>query len=148
MKAIIDGIELEGSADEIAAIIASLRFSSKPDVSKPDVQVENGVSEEMSDAVAWRILNRKPLSDAQRATFKELSQNHPKWTPFENLQRVTGYSKAQVSGMLGALGRRITATHGYANGTSFLEWDWDYDNGRYNYRLSEPAVRAIRKAGL
>ncbi len=149
MKAIIDGMQVEGSPAEIAELHLALRGKgvnqSKLPESKQKPESANG---DITEAFASRVLQRKPLSEAQQAILSKLTAKHPSWTSFEELQEATGYSKAQLSGALGALARRVAATPGYADGMIFLTWDWDESASSYNYFLPDAAFAAIKRAGL
>jgi predicted transcriptional regulator with HTH domain len=149
MKATIGGMQVEGSPAEIAELHRAMQGKGTISAKIVDAsELKANVNGSITEAFATRVLNRKPLSDAQREILSELASKHPTRVFFEELQRATGYSKAQLSGALGAFGRRVAATPGFADGMVFLTWDWDENAGSYNYFLTEPAFAAIKRVGL
>jgi hypothetical protein len=148
MKAVIEGMQVEGTPTEIAELHRALRGTDLAHAPLESNQNQQGASGEITEAFAMRVLQRKPLSEAQQKILSKLAAKHPTWTSFEELQIATGYSKAQLSGALGALGRRVAATPGFAPGMVFLTWDWDESASSYNYFLPDPTFAAIERAGL
>lgn len=144
MKARIGDVEIEGTAAEIAALIREFQgtagLKSATDRPSPDKFV--------SEEVAFRAVRRRPLSAEQEIVMRTLKANHPKWTTAVELQKATGYAPSQLSGLLGALGKRVYATPGYVEGTWFLDQEWSYEEGVTQYRLPEPVLAAVTRAGL
>lgn len=149
MKAVIDGMEVEGSPAEIAELHKALRGPAVDGVVGYSIStVSNHDKSPMTEAFAMRVLQRKPLSDAQRKILSKLASKHPNWTSFEELQDATGYTSAQLSGALGAFARRVSLTPDYADGMVFLSWDWDSNASSYNYYLTDASVAAVKRVGL
>jgi hypothetical protein len=149
MKANVGGIQVEGTPAEIAELHRALQDSPKSGISPAEILIsESSQKTPITEAFAMRVLQRKPLSEAQQKMLSKLASKHPKWTSFEELQKATGYTPAQLSGALGALSRRVALTPGYVEGMMFLCWDWDESASSYNYFLSDASVAAAKRAGL
>ncbi len=80
--------------------------------------------------------------------LKTIKMNQPRWTSAIELQKATGYSPAQLAGLLGAFGRRVTGTPGYRQGSWWFEQEWSYDQGCNRYRFPESVSMAVTRAGL
>jgi hypothetical protein len=147
MKARYGSLEVDGTPEEIGALIRSLGLdvtsTSTPPVKKP----ENG-REFVSVDVAFRALKRRPLSHEQSLILKLLRDHHPSWTSAKVLQEAAGYSRSQFAGLLGAFGKRVAATEGYKTGTWFFDQQWDYDLDCNVYRLPDDVLTAVQRAGL
>ena len=142
MKATINGIEVEGSLDEIASLVRQFGSASATGEAPP------GSKSPMEEDFAFRVLKRRPLSREQTAVLSLLRQNHPDWTTAFDLQKETKYKANQLAGLLGAFGKRVAATEGHQKGQYFFEVVWDYDLDCYKYRLVDAARSAVIRAGL
>ena len=146
MKAKIGSIEVDGTPEEIAALIRELpmgmSIATQPHSSA--VPERKFVSEE----VAFKVLKRRPLSIEQSAALSLMRKNHPNWTLAFDLQKATNYAPNQLAGLLGALGKRVGSTEGYVKNTAFLDQEWDYEKDCYRYRLPEGVLAAVKRAGL
>jgi hypothetical protein len=151
MRATVDGISVEGTPREIAELLKALK-AGRPSLS--ETKMPNGNAEissvdrhpYLNEDTAFRALKRRPLSQEQKTFLSELAKRHPEWTLSTELQKMTEYSKAQFSGMLGALGKRVSGTEGYQDGTWFYDNKWDYDDDCYGYRLPEHLVEVVKRA--
>ena len=149
MKARINGIDVEGTLDEIASLLrqfGSAVASNGPAVAGADVP--SGRQSSMDEDFAFRVLKRRPLSREQTLVLSLLRRNHPSWTTAFDLQKATKYNPNQLAGLLGAFGKRVAATEGHQKGQYFFEVVWDYDLDCYTYRLVEAARSAVIRAGL
>jgi hypothetical protein len=102
----------------------------------------------VSEEIAFRVIKRRPLSREQSKTLAILRQSGDDWVSAKALCRDLGYSSSQLAGMLGAFGKRLTATDGYVDGTWFFDQEWDYENNCYQYRLPDGVRKAVGRAGL
>lgn len=148
MRATIHGIEVEGTLAEISALIRE-HGSQNSDPSSKQKQTEDiSIREDerfASEKIAFRALNRRPLSGAQRTLFRTLLEAYPDWTSATKLQEATEYSPNQLGGLLGATGRRLSQTQGYVAGSSMVEWMWDSDDNEYHYRLPPSVYAAVQR---
>jgi hypothetical protein len=145
MKATMNGVEIEGTPEEVAALLRSMAPSGvgQSSDSHPTVPVN-----QLTEDVAFRALKRRPLSDEQATLLSLLRRNHPNWTSAKDLQKATKYNPNQLAGLLGAFGKRVASTEGHRSGTYFFEVKWDYDKDCYIYRLPDPSLAAVVRAGL
>ena len=159
MKAMFEGVEIEGTPDEIAEYIRNMRHgesgmaklvrATRHDAgiirssSHPNQKAD--IEEEKFCRLALR---RRPLSAAQQDLLGALARNYPEWTSFTQLQEATSYSERQLSGLFGAFSRRLGSTRGYREDRPFLEWKWGVDGKSCDYRLSESAYDAVRDLRL
>lgn len=148
MRVTISGFEVEGTPEEVAALIqahgsaAPSRLSAgKDEISADTLDDERFASEK----VAYRALRRRPLSSAQRTLFRTLLDAYPQWVSSSQLQAATDYSPNQLGGLLGAIGRRLSQTEGYVRGSAILEWMWNADENEYAYRLPPSARDAVER---
>ena len=148
MRATIHGIEVEGTLAEISALIRE-HGTAGGMVAKLPADSDNDSAREderfASEKIAFRALNRRPMSAAQRVLFRTLLEAHPSWTSASKLQEATGYGPNQLGGLLGGIGRRLSQTAGYVAGSSMIEWMWDSDDNEYFYRLPPSTTAAVRR---
>ncbi len=151
MRATVNGIEVEGTPEEIARLYAAM----KPDFPETlaSDETESPESEEsegdgITDKFAYRALRRLPLSEAQKSLLKALKSAHPGWLLSSDLQIALNCSPTSLGGVLGGLGRRISATKGHRADYNLWDWKWDDDEGQYAYRLPEAVLSALERAGL
>lgn len=143
MKARFGSVEVEGPPHEIAALIRDMQGDGGA-VASP----KRGGKAFVSEDVAFKVLKRRALSPGQTAMLKLLRRNHPSWTTAHDLQKATQYDANQLAGLLGAFGKRVAATEGYAQGTWFLDQEWDYEQDCNKYRLPETVLAAVGRAGI
>lgn len=151
MKARLGDIEVEGTVEEVASLIRSLQGSAigGGDTREGAVAPIPASSRKyVAEDIAFKVLKRRSLSREQIAMLKALKTNHPGWTTATELQRVTRYKPAQLAGLLGAFGKRVTATEGYRKGTWFFDQEWDYEQDCNRYRFPDAVLTAVSRAGL
>jgi predicted transcriptional regulator with HTH domain len=156
MRATFDGIEIEGTPDEIAKFVTSIRSVRLGYLARPSVEGEGEApSPDEDDAevgiteqFAYRTLRRLPLSKFQKDLLISLKDAHPGWKLSSELQEALNCSPTQLGGIFGGLGRRVTATKGYKTGYGLWEWKWDDDEGEYAYRLPDGTMKALAKVIL
>ena len=148
MRATIQGLEVEGTPEEIAAFAALFRkveTDSSESSSSGKLADAAHSEEEITEAFAYRVFNRRPLSKAQKIVLAGLERRHPRWTLASELQKENGWNGTQLGGVLGGLGRRLTATKGYKKGYHLWEWQWDEDEGEWAYRLPDVVLSALQR---
>lgn len=151
MRAIVDGIEIEGTPAEVAEFVRSMKID--PDIS--GVRTENAHSSihETEDSAitenfAYRVLKRRALSSNQRQLLTVLKKANDEWILASEITRHFGWDGTQLGGVLGGLGRRITATKGYKDGYALWDWRWDDDEGTWAYRLPKAVLAALDRIEL
>lgn len=145
MRATIEGIEVEGTPAEVAAFARDLRSGSKP------IQVPSDPHQDtkfVSEDFAFRVLRRRPLSNETSKMLQMLVKATPKWTAAKGLEKALDYSRSQLGGLFGAFGKRVNATDGYIKGAAFFDWEWNYEENCWQYRLPPASLAACRRAGL
>lgn len=147
MKARIGSIEVEGTPEEILALMQSLPGGAMGSAAT-SAAVALGGREYVSEEVAFKALKRRPLSREQATLLSLLNKNYPAWTTALDLQKATKYKGSQLAGLLGAFGKRVGATEGYKAGTWFFDQEWNYEKDCNHYRLPEGVRRAVERVGL
>ena len=148
MRATIHGIEVDGTVAEISALIREHGVIGSVTPSIRQASQEDSLQEDerfASEKIAFRALNRRPLSGAQRTLFRTLLEAYPNWTSASRLQEATEYGPNQLGGLLGATGRRLSQTQGYVAGSSMVEWMWNSDDNEYHYRLPTSVLAAVKR---
>lgn len=148
MKAIF----VEGTWEEVAAAGAafitqgavSVPVPPAVEAKKPAARAGDDEIEYVSVDVARAVLSRRRLSTGQMDVLRALYEGHPNTLKGTKLQELTGYTRPQFSGLMGALGRRFTHTDGFVEGTWFFEQTWDDDEQTYRYGLPESVREAMR----
>jgi predicted transcriptional regulator with HTH domain len=151
MKAVIDGVELDGTPDEIAQTVAAMRkivLERTIAVDQKSVSGDAADHTGISSSIARRVLRRKALSEAQEKLLLCLASYHPSGIAYESIQKVTKLSTSQLAGVLGGFKTRVTTTPGYIKGAEFLWWEWDDESGGYKYHLAPAAFDAMKEVGL
>lgn len=150
MRATIDGIEIEGTPEEVARFVAEFRGDKSPDAPSGDRKGESADNDdgEITEQFAYRTLRRLPLSKAQKRLLITLRNAYPTWMLSSQLQTALDCTPMQIGGILGGLGRRLSATKGYRNTYCLWDWKWDVDEGEYAYRLPSAVLAALDRVGL
>jgi hypothetical protein len=152
MRAFIQGIEIEGTPQEIAALLKSIRPDGYRKIADPEFSqapaVSDGDEEGITTEFAYRTLRRIPLSAYQKELLLALKGAYPDWILASTIQQKMSWSGTQLGGVLGGLGRRLTATKGYKPGFELWNWKLDEDEGEYSYRLPDAVLRALDRMEL
>ena len=148
MRATVEGVEIEGTPEEIAAFLRAQRqtqlFRKLVGLGDtPDDEDSSDNERFASERIAYRALRRRPLSSNQQKLFKHLSASHPSWETATSLQQALGLTPNQLGGLLGGIGRRLSTTDGYVKDSSMFEWMWHADHGEYAYRLPPSVQKAV-----
>lgn len=144
MRAIVQGIEVEGTPEEIAQLKALLEATEK----SPKTSSTSGAKRFVPAELMFRMIKRRSISNPQRNLLIALRDNHPNWTSAKELQKATGYNANQLAGLLGAFGKRVAATDGFEEGMTLFDYDWSYDEDCYLYRLDEDTLQGVLRAKL
>lgn len=148
MRVTIGGFEVEGTPEEVAALIRAHGSALPEGESRQNDQLAGPMIEDdrfASEKIAYRALRRRPLSSAQRTLFRTLLDAYPGWVSSSRLQAATSYNPNQLGGLLGAIGRRLSQTEGYVRDSALIEWMWDADENEYSYRLPASVQGAVRR---
>lgn len=143
MRVTIDGFQVEGTPEEVAALIRAQGSGASAKEPPEKATSDDAAIEDdrfASEKIAYRALRRRAMSSAQRILFRTLLEAYPEWVGAKRLQAATGYNPNQFGGLLGGIGRRLSETEGFVRDSSFFEWMWDADENEYSYRLP-PSVR-------
>lgn len=151
MRAIFDGIEIEGTPAEVAEFVRSMKID--PDSSNADAkvvhsQIPEAEASNITENFAYRVLKRRPLSSNQRQLLAALKEANDDWTLASEITRRFDWDGTQLGGVLGGLGRRMTATNGYKEGYALWNWRWDDDEGTWAYRLPKVVLAALDRLSL
>jgi predicted transcriptional regulator with HTH domain len=149
MRATVDGIEIEGTPSEIFDFIRHYRSQSVTDRAYESDTGDAVIGAEEASTIpeqfAYRVLKRIPLSKAQKGLLLYLKGQSPKWTLASEIHEEFSWDGTQLGGVLGGLGRRLTATSGYKSTYHMWEWRWDEDEGEWKYRLPDAVVAALER---
>lgn len=154
MKATI----IEGTADEIIKVINTIERTSETvvtkshgDQSEPAApsQPVDGTRVFVTTEFARRALVRLQLSESMKAVLKALYDAESGYVTTTSLIGVAGYGSGhQFAGLMGAFGRRLAHTRGYDGGASFFDWQWNDDEGVWEYRLPDTVREALERESL
>jgi hypothetical protein len=152
MRAKIGDIEIEGTPDEIGAMIRSLELApfgkllNKRDFLQPTRHMAPASGDSfVSEEVAFKAIKRRPLSPNQAIILALLLRKNGDWATAIELRQETKYNASQLAGLFGAFGKRVAGTDGYVDGTSFFDWEWDYEADCYKYRLPNGVLEAVAR---
>ncbi len=131
----------DGTPDEVFYLARLMSDNASPSIApRRALPSDNSY---VSEELAFRVLKRRALSQAQAKLLALLRQNAGNWTTAKDLQKATNYNPSQLAGLFGAFGKRVAGTDGYVEGTSFFEWEWDYEEDCYKYRLPRGVLDAV-----
>lgn len=150
MRATIEGVEIEGSPEEIAAVLTALRVpqARTSDSAKAAVESDPESGNAITEEFAYRAIRRLPLSSLQRSLLLSLKKANPKWMLASELRDALDTSPTSLGGVFGGLGRRTSATKGHERGYNLWDWKWDDDEGEWAYRLPRAVMSALDRAGV
>jgi hypothetical protein len=148
----------DGTTEEIAEVYQKLKGIDDPQpnfaqvLPKPGKPGKPGKPEGeegnyVSLAQARLVLMRRPLSAEQLTVLKLLKERHPRLVSAAELRKAVSYTKAQLSGMMGAFGRRVSHTDG-VKGKELFRWDSDRETSEYTYGLPDSVIEAMNIEGL
>ena len=147
-------LRLKGSAEEINEALqaltstAALQTAAKElgNQATPAMTKTEGMDAEMTFVTtkfACRALTRLPLSKPFKEVLKALSEAHPDWLSLPTLHSVAGYRPPQFAGLMGAFGRRMANTDGFASEAYFFESRWNDNKSTWDYRLPDSVREAL-----
>lgn len=146
----------EGTVEEVNEISASLGLirgdlssvAVLPVEPEPSGSSVTGGEEAVSLLFARRVLKRRGISEPMKAVLKALYDAGEQMVPISELCDVSGYTRPQFAGLMGAFGRRISHTQGYDGETYFFKTEWDHENGEWLYSLPAAVRDALVKEGF
>jgi hypothetical protein len=149
----------DGTPAEIGEVLRGIQpgVGLKAYQSEPTTEANSPITERTSedsprrfvtDEFARRVLTRLPVSEPMKAVLKALLPTGENWTPMTELCRLTGYSKAQFSGLMGAFGRRMAHTENFDQDAYFFDYQWSEQLHSWEYRLPNQVADAIRAVDL
>lgn len=150
MKVIVAGHEVEGTAEEVAKLLALVAGSAakpRPEAApdRKSAAPVDGASPFVSEDMAFAVLTRRDLGETHVKMLRKLDEAGEAWTIAPELQRALGLSTREFAGALGAFGRRLVNTPNVGS-RSFFDQYWDPENGHNLYRLPPSVRAALRKA--
>ena len=149
MKATI----LEGTVEEIIQVIKEVEQASATLVtpsleealdSNAPPHSTGGTKIPVTTEFARRALARLPLSRATKAVLKALYDAHSEYVTTISLLEVADYESGhQLAGLMGAFGRRLANTPGFDPQAWFFDYQWNDDEGAWEYRLPDTVREAL-----
>ena len=146
---------LEGTPEEIQKALPGLSAASGIVIAtqaatavSPADGPESDDSDFVSEAVAKKVLTRRPLSREQTQVLRLLYKAGDAGLLGTELQSKIGYSRPQFTGLMGAFGNRVGNTPGYVPGTWFFDQAWDYDEASNRYKLPASVRDALKNTGV
>lgn len=151
MKAIV----LDGSAEEISETLKRMGISSAFGAvvtpSPEAAELEEGAAEEGAESgrvplrVARKVINRRHMYPLQQKMLELIYDAGDAGILATDLQDELDYEPAQFRGLMGAFGRRVAGTPGYADGDWFFDQEWEAEEQCYRYRLAGDPREAVRR---
>ncbi len=135
-----------GTAKEFAAVEHLFAFGQAEN--NELVQEHNGSSDgegKGRDEIIRDVIGRRSVSQGQRQLYEVLDKAGDQGLLKPELAEAMGRSERELTGVLGALGKRIFGTKGTAEEGILLFLEISAADGTWNYRL-RPEVRAVLKA--
>jgi len=137
--------EFVGTPEEILFVRQRLGGDGHTAIGTDDSPAIPGGTLYPSVEVALDFLTRRALSKDQSTFFRMLYKAHPQKVHANELRKAMGHTKpSELTGVLGALGRRFANTQG--EGDEFMTWQED-EKGT-SYGLPETVREALKRAGL
>jgi hypothetical protein len=146
-------VEFEGTPEEFEQVKHNFAFSSAS-VRKAEMEHDaeeglepprQGVSREEVHKVVLAALTRRPLESRMKAVLKALLKNKQGMTTVE-FAKVLGITRAQLAGVLGAFGRRLSHTEGYPEDETGWIAKIEWIDGQRRYLLT-PLGREVLTSG-
>lgn len=151
MKAIF----LEGSAEEISEALKRMGVSSALGaVVTPQAapaEPERGGTQDDAESghvplrVARKAITRRHMYPLQQKMLELIYNAGEGGILASDLQDELDYEPAQFRGLMGAFGRRVANTPGYADGDWFFDQEWQTGEQCYRYRLAGDPREAVRR---
>ena len=153
----------EGTSEEIAKIARAMQSSpaentlplvssTMPTPSEEPKSIKgvgsNSRNAFISSDIALRAFTRRRLSNTQKKLLRKLMSSSPNWASRDELLEETGYTANQFAGLVGALGRRVSHTQGYVDGTSWIDVRRNDSLSTLEYRLPESTHQALSEISI
>lgn len=141
-------LDFVGTAEEFAAVehLFGDRCAENPEL--VDVEEHNGSSGSEGkgrDPVIRDVIRRRPVPRGQRELYEVLVKAGDGGLLKPELAEAMGRTERELTGVLGALGKRIFGTKGTSEQGILLFLEISASDGTWRYRL-RPEVRAVLKA--
>jgi hypothetical protein len=143
----ITKLVFDGNAEEFASVADLFRGDALEDLAAAPEQL--GGAPDAEARLIRRVLTRRKPVDGQVALYRALAAADGSWLSLDQLASATGRRPRALTGVLGALGRRVNATPGIAAagrvgaGIALL-LDLERRESGWHYRL-RPATRDVLK---
>ena len=140
---------IEGTPDEILSVMPHLKSTGAVLTTTPEekpvseVTPTNAEKTYIDTRVARKVLTRRELKPQQAAVLKLLYKAHPKMVLATEIQKAINYTPAQLAGLMGAFGRRMSHTEGYIGGDWFFITEWSKTGHCWEYGLPESVRQAL-----
>jgi hypothetical protein len=89
-------------------------------------------------------LTRIPLSKNQKTVLRTIVEASPAWVNTVELSERTGLTRQELSGVWGALGRRVANTPGWPDDGEAIQTDWDDNAHLWRYRAVPLFVELVK----
>lgn len=151
MKAIV----LEGTAEEISEALKRMGAPSAfgalvtPPAEHVDPEGDGAQDDSESGYVPLRVarkaITRRHMYPLQQKMLELIYNAGEAGILASELQDELDYEPAQFRGLMGAFGRRVANTPGYASGDWFFDQEWETEEQCYRYRLAGDPREAVRR---
>jgi hypothetical protein len=136
---------MDGTPAEIEEMIRGLGLGASALASPRTVGAGPPLAEELiEERLIERFLKRIPLAETQKSALEVIVQANGDWVLSSTIAKKIGYSRAQFSGLMGALGRRWGNTPGWTEELDFGDVEWDAKERQKCYR-ARPSLLTVWK---
>lgn len=131
--------------DEVYAVLGKPRAATRAPVAQPEAPDAKPAAP--AAAVAEDVIVRayRESPPGMKAVFDCLADRPEQEVPMKELAAGIDREPKQVSGVLGAFGRRWKNRYHQTGGWPFASW-WDWDESQMHYRMSADVAAVIREA--
>jgi len=131
--------------DEVYAVLGKPRTTTSAPAPAPEAPAAASEvpTAELPEDLILRAYRESP--PGMKAVFDYLADRPKQEVPMTELAAGIDRKPNQVSGVLGAFGRRWKNRYHQTGGWPFSSW-WDWDESQMHYRMSEEVAAVIRKA--
>jgi hypothetical protein len=152
----ISNVTFKGTPEEFRSVA---HLFSKPGIGVVPITESVGTNKSLeplngaaNEDVILRVLKRRRIRKGQIALYKAFSNAGEDWMSSSAVAAKMKIRRPQLSGVLGALGRRINETEGVDQSNPpgialFLEYKQD-NGGEYYYRLRQPVRAILMREGM
>ncbi len=141
-------LNFEGTAEEFAAVEHLFVTGAVENTELVDVEERTGSLDgegKGRDDIIRDVIRRRPVPPGQRQLYEALHEAGDQGLLKPELAEAMERTERELTGVLGALGKRIFGTKGTGEQGILLFLEISAANGTWRYRL-RPEVRAVLKA--